>query len=163
MKKIDQIAEKILSHKNLEEKIHHWKKENKSIVFTNGCFDILHYGHIHFLSQAKDLGDILIVGLNSTNSVQRLKGKNRPINDEKTRAFVLASLAFIDAIIFFDEDTPLELIKKIQPHILVKGGDYKAEEIVGYPEVKKNKGEVKILSFIEGYSTSKIEAKIKKG
>ncbi len=163
MKAIDKIKSKILSRTQAKAKAKKWKEKNKTIVFTNGCFDILHYGHIHYLSQAKDLGDHLVIGLNSENSVKRLKGNNRPINDDNTRAYLLAALEIVDAIIFFEEDTPLELINLIQPNVLVKGGDYKAEEIVGYKEMKKTGGKIKILSFVKGYSTTNIENKIKNG
>ncbi len=163
MKKLKEIESKIIDWKEIGRQTDLWKKNDRKIVFTNGCFDILHYGHIHYLSQAKDLGDFLIIGLNSDNSVKRLKGNNRPINTSKTRSHLLAALSIVDAVVFFEEDTPLGLIRTIMPDILVKGGDYKAEEIVGYKEVMSNGGRVEILSFVDGYSTTAIERKIKKG
>jgi len=138
------------------------KEENKKIVFTNGCFDILHVGHVRYLSKAKKLGNILIVGLNSDKSVKKLKGDNRPINIFEDRATLLASLRFVDLVIIFEEKTPENLIKKIKPDILVKGGDYNIEDIVGYKTVIENGGEVKVLRFHEGYSSSNYINKIKK-
>ena len=138
------------------------KEENKKIVFTNGCFDILHVGHVRYLSKAKKLGNILIVGLNSDQSVKKLKGDNRPINIFEDRAMLLSSLRFVDLVIMFEEKTPENLIKKIKPDILVKGGDYNIEDIVGYKTVIENGGEVKVLRFHEGYSSSNYINKIKK-
>lgn len=133
------------------------------VVFTNGCFDILHPGHVDYLSQARDLGDLLILGLNTDNSVKRLhKAPNRPVNNEQTRAMVLAGLGCIDMIVLFDEETPYELIKFLQPDILVKGNDYKAENIVGYDIVKAKGGEVITIPMLEGYSTTKLIEKILK-
>ena len=154
------IKNKILSWEALSERRNHWKQEGKKVVFTNGCFDILHYGHLHYLAAARDLGDILIVGANSQESITRLKGPNRPIQDELTRYHMLASLIFVDAVTVFSQDTPLELIIKIQPDILVKGGDWRPNQIVGSEVVLKNGGEVKSLPFVEGFSTTKIEQKI---
>jgi len=138
------------------------KEENKKIVFTNGCFDILHVGHIRYLSKAKKLGNILIVGLNSDKSVKKLKGDNRPINIFEDRATLLASLRFVDLVIIFEEKTPENLIKKIKPDILVKGGDYNIEDIVGYKTVIENGGEIKVLRFHDGYSSSNYINKLKK-
>ena len=138
------------------------KTSGKKIVFTNGCFDIIHAGHIKYLYEASELGDILIIGLNSDASAKRLKGKNRPINSELDRATVLSSLTVIDYIIIFQEDTPYKLIKHIKPDILVKGGDWKPEEIVGSDIVMKNGGIVKSLIFKEGFSTTDLIEKIKK-
>lgn len=135
--------------------------ENKRIVFTNGCFDILHPGHTDYLSKAKILGDILVLGLNSDASIQRLKGTSRPIQNLEARALVLSALASVDFIISFEEDTPLQLIQAIQPDVLVKGGDYTEENIVGAEEVKSKGGTVSIIPFLEGYSTSAIVHKIK--
>jgi rfaE bifunctional protein nucleotidyltransferase chain/domain len=135
----------------------------KKIVFTNGCFDILHPGHVDYLSQARDLGDFLILGLNTDASVKRLnKAPNRPVNNEHTRALVLAGLACIDLIILFDEETPYELIKALQPDILVKGDDYKAEQIVGYDIVTARGGKVITVPMLQGYSTTKLIEKILK-
>lgn len=138
------------------------KEENKKIVFTNGCFDILHVGHVRYLSKAKKLGNILIVGLNSDKSVKKLKGDNRPINIFEDRAMLLSSLRFVDLVIIFEEKTPENLIKKIKPDILVKGGDYDIKDIVGYKTVIENGGEVKVLGFQDGYSSSNYINKIKK-
>ena len=156
---------------NIEQKIHNWKtlaiqcqkwqEHGEKIVFTNGCFDILHFGHLHYLAAAKALGDRLVIGMNAGNSIARLKGDHRPIQDEKTRTFMMASLQFVDAITLFEEDTPLNLIETIRPDILVKGGDWTLENIVGASFVLKNGGEVKSLPFIEGYSTTAIEEKIR--
>jgi D-glycero-beta-D-manno-heptose 1-phosphate adenylyltransferase len=161
MEKLELIKKKIFDLKLLQQTLTLWRFQNKKIVFTNGCFDLIHLGHIDYLAHAADFGDILIVGLNSDNSVRRLKGAGRPITDEQSRSIILASLCFIDAVIFFDEETPYELIKKIQPDILVKGGDYKIEDIVGYDIVINNGGEVKTIDFVSGYSTSLIEKKIR--
>lgn len=136
------------------------KKNGKKVVFTNGCFDILHFGHVKYLSEAKKTGDILILGLNTDASVKRLKGENRPINCEFDRAMVLAGLEAVDYVVLFDENTPLNLISKIVPNILIKGADYKPEEIVGYDIVTKNGGSVKTIKFVEGKSTTKTIEKI---
>tara|TARA_B000000609_G_C24170560_1_gene350038 strand:+ start:1162 stop:1626 length:465 start_codon:yes stop_codon:yes gene_type:complete len=138
------------------------KSEEKKIVFTNGCFDLLHVGHIKYLSQAKDLGDILIIGLNSDKSVKKLKGNNRPINSFEDRAKLLAALKSVDLVIMFEEQTPENLIKEIIPDVLVKGGDYDIEEIVGYQTVIDNGGQVKTLSFYDGYSSTNYIDKINK-
>lgn len=138
------------------------REDNKKIVFTNGCFDILHVGHVRYLSKAKKLGNILIVGLNSDQSVKKLKGDNRPINIFEDRAMLLSSLRFVDLVIMFEEKTPENLIKKIKPDILVKGGDYDIKDIVGYKTVIENGGEVKVLGFQDGYSSSNYINKIKK-
>jgi rfaE bifunctional protein nucleotidyltransferase chain/domain len=135
---------------------------NMKIVFTNGCFDILHVGHIRLLNDAKKLGDILVVGINSDFSIKKLKGKDRPINIESDRKIILESLKAVDFVFIFEEDTPLNLIKKIKPNILVKGGDYSESNIVGSDFVKNNGGEVKTLSFHYGYSSSKYINQIKK-
>jgi rfaE bifunctional protein nucleotidyltransferase chain/domain len=148
---------------NLEEANHivgEWNSSNEKIVFTNGCFDLLHLGHVDYLSKAKDLGTKLIIGLNSSESVQKLKGPSRPIHSSQTRATILAAFEFIDLVIIFEEDTPLELIKVLKPNILVKGGDYTLETIVGADEVNNNGGHVKIIPFLSGYSTSSIVTKI---
>jgi rfaE bifunctional protein nucleotidyltransferase chain/domain len=158
---IQKIKDKIKDWEAAKSQVGEWKTAGETIVFTNGCFDILHYGHLHYLAEAKALGNKLIIGLNSKKSVQRLKGKHRPINDDLTRSHLLASLEFVDMVVFFEEDTPLDLITLLLPEVLVKGGDYKAESIVGYDIVTQNGGKVNILSFIEGYSTTNIEKKIK--
>lgn len=161
MKELEKIYNKIYTIEEVKEKIELWRKENKKIVFTNGCFDIIHQGHIDYLSKAKDLGNILIIGLNTDASVRNIKGKTRPIQDEKSRAIILASMQFVDAIVFFSDSTPYSLIKAVQPDILVKGADYKKEDIVGYDIVSQRGGEIITIEFLEGYSTSNIERKIK--
>lgn len=132
-----------------------FRKKHK-IVFTNGCFDLLHRGHIYYLSRARELGDLLVLGLNSDSSVSKLKGPGRPVNNQQSRAEVLGALAFVDYIIVFEEETPLELITILQPDLLVKGGDYKVEEIVGYQEVTSRGGRVVTIPLLEGYSSSSI-------
>jgi len=131
-----------------------WRFQMRKIVFTNGCFDVLHRGHIEYLSKARDLGDMLIIGLNTDDSVKRIKGEGRPVQDQASRALILASLRFVEAVILFDEDTPYDLISMIKPDVLVKGGDYSEETIVGADIVKENGGEVVTIPLVEGYSTS---------
>jgi len=138
------------------------KADRKKIVFTNGCFDLLHVGHIRYLAQAKKLGDFLIIGLNSDSSVKELKGKDRPINSFEDRATLLSAIESVDLVIMFEEQTPENLIKDVVPDILVKGGDYNIEDIVGYQTVIQNGGQVKTLSFYEGYSSTNYINKIKK-
>lgn len=133
-----------------------WDFLNQKVVFTNGCFDILHRGHIEYLAQASDLGDILVVGLNTDDSVKRIKGDNRPINDQDARAMVLAGLKFVDAVVFFEQDTPYDLIRLARPQVLVKGSDYTEETIVGADIVKDSGGEIVTISLVPGYSTSGI-------
>jgi D-glycero-beta-D-manno-heptose 1-phosphate adenylyltransferase len=139
-----------------------WKFKDYKITFTNGCFDIVHPGHIDYLSRSADLGDKLIIGLNSDSSVQKIKGNNRPYLDEQSRAILLASLGFVDAVVIFSEDTPYELIKTVAPDILVKGGDYQAEKIIGADLMTARGCRVEILDFVEGYSTSMLIEKIRK-
>lgn len=162
MKRLEIIRKKIFNYSDpdFSRLLTIWQFQGKKIVFTNGCFDILHLGHIDYLAAASELGDLLIIGLNTDESVKKLKGNNRPIQDEIARAFVLASLGFVDAVVFFGEDTPYSLIKTIQPDILVKGADYKPEDIVGYDIVKNKGGEIVTIEFLEGYSTTAIEKKI---
>ena len=133
----------------------------QKVVFTNGCFDVLHFGHVHYLREAKKLGDILVVGLNSDDSVRRLKGPARPVNGEKERAFVLAALSFVDYVTLFEEDTPENLIKTVRPDILVKGGDYALDQIVGADFVMQNGGIVTTIPFVEGYSSTHIIEQLK--
>ncbi len=154
------IKSKIINYSQLDNLIANWKKANERIVFTNGCFDIIHQGHIDYLSKAKDLGSKLIIGVNTDRSVSAIKGKHRPIQDEYSRLTILAAMEFVDAVILFDEDTPINLISRIIPDILVKGSDYKAENIVGYDVVTGNGGKVETLDFLEGFSTSNIEKRI---
>lgn len=154
------IKQKIYVLPELLPMINDWKIEGQKVVFTNGCFDLLHLGHIHYLSQAADLGDRLIVGINGNDSVKRLKGHNRPIQDEASRMMILGALQMTQAIVKFDEDTPFQLIQQITPDILVKGGDYEPESVVGYDHVKAQGGQVKCLPFLKGYSTSLIEGRL---
>jgi len=140
-----------------------WKVYNKTVAFTNGVFDILHPGHIYSLSQAAQEADYLVVGLNADESVKRLKGNDRPVNDQDARSLLLASLLMTDAIVLFNEDTPLELINAIRPDVLVKGGDYTLDQIVGAKEVTAYGGRVVINPVLEGFSTTKIIEQVKKG
>lgn len=145
----------------LLQKIALWNEGGEKIVFTNGVFDLVHRGHVDYLAKARDLGDRLIIGVNTDASVSKLKGPHRPIQDEYSRMMILASFEFVDAVILFGDQTPYELIKMVQPDILVKGSDYKAEDIVGYDIVTAKGGVVKTIDFIPGFSTSLIEKKIK--
>ena len=154
------ITNKIQNWQEAEKQVIQWKSEGLKIIFTNGCFDLVHYGHLHYLAAARTLGDRLIVGLNSANSVKRLKGKHRPINDDLTRQHLLASLQCVSLIVEFEEDTPLKLIQLLSPDILVKGGDWKVDQIVGSEWVLSKGGSVQSLPFVEGYSTTNIEEKI---
>jgi rfaE bifunctional protein nucleotidyltransferase chain/domain len=138
------------------------KNKDKKIVFTNGCFDILHRGHVAYMNEAKSCGDLLLLGLNSDESVKRLKGPSRPVNSEEDRKFVLENLKAIDFVEIFSEDTPLNLIKKVMPTVLVKGGDWSVDQIVGSKEVIANGGEVYSLNFVDGFSTTNIIEKIQK-
>ena len=156
METLTAIKNKLLSHKDLEAKLRAWRSAQKTIVFTNGCFDILHRGHVEYLAQAADLGDVLVIGLNTDASVKRLKGESRPVNDEQSRVLLLSALQFVDAVVLFDEDTPYELIKQVQPDVLVKGNDYKPEEIVGYDIVTAKGGKVLTINLVEGFSTTNI-------
>ena len=159
---LEAIQSKIQNWAVLQQTISRWKAAGEKIVFTNGCFDILHFGHIHYLAEAKALGDRLVVGVNSDRSVKRLKGKNRPIKDEKTRLHLLAAMECVDAVVVFEEDTPLKLIKIILPDLLVKGGDWQVEQIIGSQVVLANGGKIRSLKFVNGYSTTSIAQKIKK-
>ena len=155
------IEQKILSKNILSKTLFLWRFKNNKIIFTNGCFDLLHDGHLQLLIKAKQLGGKLIVGINSDDSVKRLKGESRPIKNQTSRLLQLAALQMVDGVILFEEDTPLELIKMIEPDILVKGGDYKIETIVGANDVITNGGRVEIIPIVEGFSTSNIIAQIK--
>jgi len=158
---IEQIEAKILDLETAAERCKQWKQSGLRLVFTNGCFDLLHYGHIHYLAQARSMGDALAIGLNAAASVRRLKGPGRPINDEKTRLWQMAALQFVDLVVPFEQDTPAELISLLLPDILVKGGDYQVADIVGADTVLAHGGEVQVLPYIKGYSTTSIEAKIR--
>lgn len=161
MRSIQHIHQKILNQQQLQQSLYRWRKFGKiSIAFTNGCFDILHAGHIHSLSQAASFADVLIVGLNSDASAKRLKGANRPVNNEQNRALLLASLEMVDAVVLFDEDIPHQLITSILPDVLVKGGDYTVDTIVGAKEVIASGGRVEIIPLVEGLSTTSILKKI---
>ena len=155
------LSEKSTDVESLKNKIDEWKQNGNKVVFSNGVFDLLHIGHISYLAMAAELGDKLIIGLNSDSSVKRLKGEDRPVNSQESRATLLSAFFFIDAVVVFDEDTPLNLIKALLPDILVKGADYLVENIVGANEVIANGGEVKTISFVEGHSSTNIIKKIK--
>lgn len=161
MNKFEIIDNKILNIDQISPLINVWKFLDKKIVFTNGCFDLLHLGHIDYLAKAAALGNKLIIGLNTDSSVSRIKGPSRPITDQNSRAALLASLFFVDAVVLFDESTPEELISTIMPDVLVKGADYTVDQIVGADVVLANGGEVKTIPFLVGYSTSSIERKIR--
>ena len=162
MSHLNKINSKIFSFDDLKNQVNAWKQAGENVVFTNGCFDIIHRGHIEVLAQTADLGDKLIIGLNSDTSIQKLKGKNRPIIEEQSRAILLASLEFVDAVVIFSEDTPLKLISALLPDVLAKGGDYEIETIVGHEIVQQNGGKVKLVPFVDGFSSTTIIEKIKK-
>lgn len=162
MKSLHYIKNKVVSKENLKPILSRLRFKDEKIVFTNGCFDILHKGHVDYLSKAADLGTKLIVAVNSDDSVKRLeKGINRPLQDENSRAMLIAALQFVDYVLIFDEDTPLEIIDFIKPNVLAKGSDYEIEQIVGHKIVLANGGEVKRIDFLEGYSTTSIVNKAK--
>ena len=155
------IESKIKTKEELSRLLSYWRFKGKKVVFTNGCFDILHKGHVEYLAKASDNGDVLLIGLNTDASVKRLKGEERPLQDEKTRALILSALQFVNAVVLFDEDTPYELIKYVQPDVLVKGSDYNPEDIVGYDVVKNKGGEIITIDLTQGHSTTNIVEKIK--
>jgi rfaE bifunctional protein nucleotidyltransferase chain/domain len=154
--------EKIRSHEQLRDDVRHHRENGKTVVFTNGCFDIIHAGHAHYLNEAKKLGDVLIIALNSDESVRTIKGDLRPIVPQDERAYVMASLEAVDYVTVFNEDTPLHLIEYLMPDILVKGGDWNEEDIVGGESVKRSGGRVVVIPYLEGISTTNIIDKIKK-
>jgi len=162
MTNLQKLNSKLHTLTSLKEHLEKWKKNGDKIVFTNGCFDLLHRGHAEALANTADLGDRLIIGLNSDQSIKKLKGNNRPIIDEKSRSILLASFQFVDAIVLFSEVTPTKLIEIIMPDVLVKGGDYKIEEIAGYKTILQNGGKVITVPLVDGFSTSNIIHKIKK-
>ncbi|HEX8334497.1 MAG TPA: D-glycero-beta-D-manno-heptose 1-phosphate adenylyltransferase [Segetibacter sp.] len=162
MRKADIIPTKIYNLNELKLEVLRWRFKNKTVAFTNGCFDILHTGHIASLSQASAEASYLIVGVNSDASTKRLKGEGRPVNSQESRALLLASLVMVDAVVIFEEDTPLELIKALMPDVLVKGGDYMIDQIIGAKEVTENGGKVIINPIVEGFSTTNIIAQITK-
>jgi rfaE bifunctional protein nucleotidyltransferase chain/domain len=161
MTKLEIIKGKIFQANELRANLNIWRLLEKKIVFTNGCFDLLHLGHIDYLSKAADMADKLIIGLNSDASTAALKGPSRPIIDQYSRSIMLASFSFVDAVIIFDDPTPIQLIEWIKPDILVKGADYTINQIVGSDLVLQYGGDVKTIEYLAGYSTSAIEKKIK--
>ena len=161
MSHLKTLNSKVYNLDALTNQVEQWKMAGKKVVFTNGCFDIIHRGHIEVLARTADLGDKLVIGLNSDQSIQKLKGKDRPVIDEQSRAILLAALSFVDAIVLFSEDTPLKLISALLPDVLAKGGDYEIETIVGHEIVQKNGGKVKLVSFVDGFSSTTIIDKIK--
>lgn len=162
MKRADRIPAKIYLLEKLKEMMAVWRLTSHSVAFTNGVFDLLHAGHLETLAQAASLADILIVAINSDASVRRLKGNERPINDQDARAHIMASLVMVDAVIIFDEDTPLNLIRELKPDVLVKGGDYQEDDVVGARDVKEAGGTVAIIPVKEGFSTTGIITKIRR-
>ncbi len=162
MSNIDVINCRIFPIDSLNTIVARWKAAGETIVFTNGCFDIIHPGHLQYLAKAADYGNRLIIGINTDESVRKLKGPGRPVIGEEDRARLLASIFFVSAVTLFNEETPYELIKSIQPDVLVKGSDYKAEEIVGYDIVTARGGKVLTIDFLEGYSTTSIIEKLNK-
>ena len=161
MSRLDKIKSKIYTTEQIKAALNVWRLLGKRVVFTNGCFDLLHLGHIDYLSKAADMGDKLVIGLNSDVSASELKGPGRPITDQLSRSVMLASFSFVDAVVIFDEPTPLNLIELVRPDILVKGADYSIEQIVGADLVQQYGGEVKTIEYLSGYSTTLIEKKIR--
>ena len=162
MNNLNTLKNKIISSKLIADKVNIWKNNKQKIVFTNGCFDIIHLGHIELLAKSADLGNRLIIGINSDSSIKSLKGEARPILGENSRAIIIAALNFVDAVVVFKEITPIEIIKKIQPEIIVKGGDYKEDDVVGKDIISKYGGKVIILPLTKGFSTTNILNKIEK-
>src|SRR6185312_2337488 len=160
MKKSNTLRERILTPEELKQEVKRIRLKSKSIAFTNGVFDILHEGHIAVLSEAASFADVLIVGVNSDASVKKLKGESRPVNNENSRALIIASLIMVDAVVIFNEETPLELIKIIKPEVLIKGGDYTIETMVGSKEVLENGGRIEIIPIKEGFSKTGIIRRI---
>lgn len=161
MKKWNRVQDKIQDKEAIIKRLNIWRLKNDRIVFTNGCFDVLHKGHVQLLAKAADEGNRLIVGLNADASIKRLKGLERPIQGQESRALILASLQFVDAVVIFEEDTPLNLINFLKPDVIVKGGDYTENEIIGAKEVRENGGEVVIVPLVPDESTTSIVEKIK--
>jgi len=161
MTHIESIHSKIHTWETLKTQVATWQAQGKKIVFSNGCFDLVHKGHIDYLNRAADLGDVLVMGLNTDASVSKLKGPHRPIQDEQSRLLIMAALQCVSAVVLFNEETPYDLIKLVQPDVLVKGSDYQPENIVGYDIVTAKGGTVKTIDFLPGYSTSAIEKRIK--
>ncbi len=164
MNKLEVLQSRVITKERLAHELMQWRFKNKTIVFTNGVFDLLHRGHVTYLAQAAELGDVLILGINSDASAKKLnKGSTRPLQDEQSRALIVASMHLVTNVVIFDEETPAELIKLVKPDILVKGGDWKPEQIVGYDTVKAYGGQVLSINFVPGFSTTGIEQKIKNG
>ena len=161
MEQLNIIQSKIYTRERIVRQANIWRFKEQKIVFTNGCFDILHLGHIEYLSKAADLGDVLVIGLNTDSSVTKLKGDDRPLNNEHARAMILASLSFVTAVVLFDEDTPENLIRLIQPDVLAKGADYKVEEIAGHEIVLARGGKIETIELTQGYSTTSMIDKIR--
>jgi rfaE bifunctional protein nucleotidyltransferase chain/domain len=161
MTHIESIHSKIHTWETLKTQVATWQAQGKKIVFSNGCFDLVHKGHIDYLNRAADLGDVLVMGLNTDASVSKIKGPHRPIQDEQSRLLIMAALQCVSAVVLFNEETPYDLIKLVQPDVLVKGSDYQPENIVGYDIVTTKGGMVKTIDFLPGYSTSAIEKRIK--
>ena len=161
MTHIELLNSKIFTWETLKSQVAEWQNQGKKIVFSNGCFDLVHKGHIDYLNRAADLGDVLVMGLNTDASVSKLKGPHRPIQDEQSRLTIIAALQCVNAVVLFDEETPYDLIKLVQPDVLVKGSDYKPENIVGYDIVIAKGGQVKTIDYLLGFSTSGIEKRIK--
>ncbi len=159
---MEKTSDKIKALAEATKQVAAWKSNGEKVVFTNGCFDIVHLGHVDYLEKARNLGDRLVVGLNTDNSVSRFKGPERPLQDNTSRSRIMASFQFVDLVVFFNEDTPLDLITQLVPDILVKGSDYLAENIVGADVVKEHGGVVKTIDFVPGYSTTRIVEKIRK-
>jgi D-glycero-beta-D-manno-heptose 1-phosphate adenylyltransferase len=159
---MEESARKIVTLQQARAQVKDWQHTGNQVVFTNGCFDLIHLGHVDYLEKARMLGDKLVIGLNTDDSVSRFKGPERPLQDQISRSRVLASMQFVDLVVFFNEDTPLNLISELIPNILVKGSDYLADDIVGADVVKKNGGVVKTIDFVPGYSTTRIVEKIKR-
>ena len=162
MSQFNTLKNKIFSLENLKVQVENWKATGEKVVFTNGCFDIIHQGHIEVLARTADLGTKLIVGLNSDSSIQKLKNENRPIIQQQSRAILLASFSFVDAVVLFSEQTPINLISTLLPDILSKGGDYEIETIVGHEIVQRNGGRIVLIPFVDGFSSTTIIEKIRK-
>ncbi len=155
------LRNKVITLKAMKQQLVAWQLKGNKVVFTNGCFDLIHQGHLHLLRECKKLGDKLIVAVNADSSVKKLKGENRPVKDENTRAEVLSSLMYVDAVVIFDEETPKNLIENLNTiDVLVKGGDYKKAEIVGADIVEENGGEVVIIPFLDGFSSTNLIEKM---
>ena len=160
MNQLKSIVKKIVTREDAQRIVNEWKTQGEKIVFTNGCFDIIHKGHVCYLAQARDLGTKLVLGLNTDSSIKRLKGESRPIKEEESRSLTVASFSFIDLVVLFEEDTPYELISKLIPNVLVKGSDYNVQDIVGADVVLQHGGEVKTIDFLQGFSTTNYVKKL---